>query len=158
MSQIYKWKTGTRIKADPEKAAELFDILADENRLNAETVVNESRPEGSVLHDDFEWKDPVAAEEYRKHQARNIMNSLVIVNEQVPDAQPIRYCFQIEEHSSNYTPINVIMQNVDSVDALKRKALAELNSFRMKYTTIIKACNCESDIENIQLKMESIGA
>lgn len=155
---IYKWKTGSRIKADPELAAQVLDQLANENRLNAENVVEISKPEGTVLHDDFEWRDDIAAHEYRKHQARNIMNSLVIVEEEAPEIPPIRYCFQIEENSSNYTPINVIIQSADCMDALKRKALAELSAFRMKYTTIIKKCNAESDINSLQMKMENLGA
>lgn len=155
---IYKWKTGARIKADPELAAQVLDQLANENRLNAENVVEISKPEGAVLHDDFEWRDDIAALEYRKHQARNIMNSLVIVEETAPEIPPIRYCFQIEENSSNYTPINVIMQSADCMDALQRKALAELSAFRMKYTTIIKKCNAESDINSLQMKMENLGA
>ena len=155
---IYKWKTGARIKANPALAAEVLDQLANEDRLNAENVVEVSRPEGSVLHDDFEWRDDIAAMEYRKHQARNIMNSLVIVEEEAPEAQPIRFCFQIEENSSNYTPISVIMQKADCIDALKRKALAELASYRMKYTTIIKKVDGESEINSLQLKMENLGA
>ena len=155
---IYKWKTGARIKADPELAAKVLDHLASENRLNAETVVEVSRPEGTVLHDEFEWDDAVAAMEHRKHQARNIMNSLVIVEESAPEVPPIRYCFQIEENTSNYTPINVIMQSSDCMEALQRKALAELNAFRMKYNTIIKKCHAEDDVNKLQMKMENLGA
>ena len=155
---IYKWKTGARIKADPELAAQVLDQLANENRLNAENVVEISKPEGTVLHDDFEWRDDIAALEYRKHQARNIMNSLVIVEEQAPEMPPIRYCFQIEEGTSNYTPINVILQSADCIDALKRKALSELSAFRMKYTSIIKRCDGEEDINRLQIKMEDLSA
>ena len=154
----YQWKTGARIKADPVLAAQVLDQLANENRLNAENVVEISKPEGTVLHDDFEWRDDIAALEYRKHQARNIMISLVVVEETAPEIPPIRYCFQIEENSSNYTPINVIMQSSDCIDALKRKALAELISYRMKYTTIIKKVDGESEINSLQLKIENLGA
>jgi len=156
----YQWKTGSRIKADPELAAQVLDQLANENRLNAENVVEVSEPEDAVLHEDFEWNDEKAAVEYRKAQARYIMRSLVVVEETVTEETPtpIRYFFQIEENSSNYTPINVIMQKADCMDALKRKALAELSAFKMKYTTIIKRCNAESDINSLQMKMENLGA
>lgn len=155
---IYKWKTGSRIKADPELAAQVLDQLANENRLNAENVVEVSKPEGTVLHDDFEWRDDIAALEYRKHQARHILNSLVIVEETEPQMPPIRYCFQIEEETSDYTPIHVIMQSADCMEALQRKSLAELSAFRMKYDAIIKKCHAESDVDAIQMKLENLGA
>lgn len=155
MGQIYKWKEGSRIKADPELAAQVLDKLASENRLNAESVVDVSKPKDAVLHDDFEWNDKKAALEYRKDQARYIMRSLVLIEETEPDSAPIRYCFQIEEKTSNYTPINVIMQNSDSVEALKRKALSELMAYSMKYDTIIKKCHAEPEILTIKVKLEN---
>jgi hypothetical protein len=154
---IYSWKTGTRIKADATLAAELFDQLAEENRLNAESVVEVSKPADAVLHGEFEWDDTLAATEWRKHQARNIINALVITEES-PKVQPVRYAFQIEENTSNYTPLSVIMQSADSVEALKRKALSELLAFKMKYSTIIKKCGGENEINSLQMKMENIGA
>lgn len=154
---IYSWKTGSRIKANAKLAAELFDKLAEQNRLNAENVVEVSRPTDAVLHGEFEWDDTVAATEWRKHQARNIINALVIT-EELPDVQPVRYAFQIEESTSNYTPIAVIMQNADSIEALKRKALSELLAFKMKYNAIIKKCDGENEINSLQMKMENISA
>lgn len=152
---VYKWKEGTRIKADPSLAAQLFDELAKEDRLNARSVVEISKPKDAVLHDEFEWDDTNAAIKWRDHQARNIINALVVVEETVEEVKPVRYAFQIEEHSNNYTPMNVIMQSANSIEALKRKALSELSSYRMKYASIIKKCNGEADLNNLQKKMES---
>ena len=154
MGQIYEWRTGTRIKADASLAAKVFEQLSDENRLNAESVVEVSKPKEAVLHDDFEWDDNVAAFEYRKHQARNILNSLVVIEEETPEEQPIRYCFKIEKGTNNYTPLNVIMRSAESTGALIRKAIAELQAYRMKYDTIIKKCHAESDIQALNEKLE----
>lgn len=155
---VYSWKTGSRIKADPNLAAEVFEGLAKENRLNAENVVEVSRPEDAVLHNEFEWDDTKAASEWRKHQSRNIINALVVVEETATEIQPVRYAFQIEENTSNYTPMSVIMQNADSIESLKRKALSELTAFKMKYSSIIKKCNGENDINSLQMKIDNIGA
>lgn len=152
---VYKWKEGTRIKADPSLAAQLFDELAKEDRLNARSVVEVSKPKDAVLHDEFEWDDTNAAIKWRDHQARNIINALVVVEETVEEVKPVRYAFQIEERSNNYTPMSVIMQSANSIEALKRKALSELSSYRMKYASIIKKCNGEEDLNNLQKKMES---
>jgi len=40
-------------------------------------IVDDAQNKKSPLHDYFEWDDGIAAEEYRKHQARQLKNSIV---------------------------------------------------------------------------------
>ena len=127
--------------------------LAAQDRLNAQNVVDVSAPEDAVLHNDFEWNNDVAANEFRKYQARNIINGLVVVEEETPEEPPIRCFFMIEENTSNYTPLTVIMQNANSIDTLKSKALAELNAYWMKYDTIIKKVGAEEEMKSLRTKM-----
>lgn len=152
---IYKWKPGTRIKADPALAAQVMNQLADESRLDAENLVEVSKPTEAVLHDDFEWDNDKAANEFRKHQARNIINGLLIVKEEVPEEPPIRCYFKIEENTSNYTPIQTIVQSADSMAALKTRAINELNAYRQKFDAIVKYCDAEVEFNNFKKKMET---
>lgn len=155
----YKWREGSRIKADPNKAGELFENLANEDRLNAETVVEVSKPDDALLHNEFEWDDQKAAIAFREHQGRNIINSLLIVeeNEQV-EQLPTRYCYKIDDNSSNYTPIKTIVQSADSMEVLIKKAAAELKSFQMKYNAILAYCNAVTEMEQLQVKLETKSA
>lgn len=41
--------------------------------LKVEDVLAEARDEGSILHKHFEWDDSEAAEQYRKQQARSLI-------------------------------------------------------------------------------------
>lgn len=155
----YKWREGSRIKADPNKAGELFDNLANEDRLNAETVVEVSKPDDALLHNEFEWDDQKAAIAFREHQGRNIINSLLIVEENEQAEQlPTRYCYKIDDNSSNYTPIKTIVQSADSMEVLRKKAAAELKSFQMKYNAILAYCNAVTEMEQLQVKLETKSA
>ena len=155
---VYKWKVGTRIKADPNLAAEVLNKLAEQNRLDAENVVEVSKPEGAVLHDDFEWDDAVAAIKFRNHQARNIINALVVVEEETPEEPPMRVFFKIEENTNNYTPLKTIMQSADSTEALLRKALSELQAYKMKFDSIVKKCNAEKEYRAFEEKLKQESA
>lgn len=156
---IFKWREGSRIKADPNKAGELFNNLANEDRLNAKTVVEVSQPDEALLHNEFEWDDQKAAISFREHQARNIMNALLIVevNEEA-EQPPIRFCYKVDDDSSNYTPIKTIVQSADSMEVLRKKAAAELKSFQMKYNAILAYCNAVTEMEQLQVKLETKSA
>ena len=76
---VYDWKAGSRIKADPQRSGEMFELLAKtEDGLTAETLLEANRPKGTPLHDDYEWDDDVAAESWRLHQSRHFLNSLTV--------------------------------------------------------------------------------
>ena len=64
-----------------EAAAELERIRRKHGILRPELVVDESRDEMSVLHRVFQWDDAIAAEQYRKTQARNLIDSITVVVE-----------------------------------------------------------------------------
>lgn len=74
----YKYQ-GLRVPGlKAEDAYEELERIREERGLTPQNVVDESRPKEAVLHPAFEWRDKVAAEEYRKHQARHIIRSVVV--------------------------------------------------------------------------------
>lgn len=129
----HAWKGGVVFKTPAEEAFLVMDKLAKENNLSAQALVDVSRPEDAVLHQDFEWRDPVAAEEYRKGTARNMINSIVVVHEEKPQQEPVRAFFHITPAQPNYEPVEVIMQDVNKTDLLMQQAMKELLAFRAKY-------------------------
>lgn len=133
---IYQWKSGTRYKAIPQKAAEVMDRLAKEGRLCAKELVEVSRPEEAPLHNEFEWDDTVAAEKWREHQGRCMIAALTVIYEDTPQKAPIRAFFHIQEETSNYEPVEVIIQSEDKQNLLIKTALKELNAFKAKYSGI----------------------
>lgn len=58
---------------------ELERIREDRGLLTPGAVVEESRPEDAPLHPVFEWRDPVAAEQWREHQASQLIKRVRVV-------------------------------------------------------------------------------
>lgn len=132
---IYEWKSGSRVNADAQIAGEMCARLEKEGRLTAQVLLDENRPAEAPLHGCFEWNDNAAAENWRVHQARNIINSLVV---KVEDREPIRAYFKVEAQERNYFSIDTIIRNEDSSKKLFDNVLSELRSIRKKYDSITK--------------------
>lgn len=75
---VYKWKTGSVIKADAQVAGEVCEGLKNTVGLTKKNLVDASRAEDAPLHNSFEWDDAVAAESYREEQAGYIIRSLTV--------------------------------------------------------------------------------
>ena len=141
---VFQWKQGARIKADAQQAGILCSKLETEGRLTAKALLDESRAEGSPLHDEFEWNDGIAAEKYRENQARHIINCLVTVHE---SASPTRSFFNIECKTAEYRSVTAIMQN-----QLLSLALRELDAFKQKFSSLSELAAVFAAIEEIQEK------
>lgn len=96
-------------------------------------IVDESRPEDAVLHEDFEWNDAVAAEKYRGVQAGEIVRSIVevIVDETT----------QAESHTRAFVSVAVKPTNqenprayetIDAVMADEHKRRLHVNACLMR--------------------------
>ena len=145
---VYKWKTGY-FKTDPKVAGEEFERLASENRLTAEDLVEESRPEDAPLHGEFEWDDNKAAELYRQQQAKVIICNLVLVNDESPEQESTRAYVMVEQATHQYEPITAVIRNEDKLQALYQQAKRELESFRNKYKMIKVFEQLFRDIDNL---------
>lgn len=149
---IYQWKSGARIKGDAQIAGEMCNRLESEGRLNAQTLVDVNRPEDAPLHNSFEWNDSIAGEEWRKHQARLIIRSLIVTPEN--KSVETRAFFKLSSVQSNYDSIHTIIQNEDKNVQLLRDAENKLKAFQAKYREIKKL---ESVVQAIDTYMASQG-
>ena len=75
----YTYKTGRSIQGlEAQTVGDELERIEAVRGLTPANVVDESRPKRAVLHSQFEWHDPTAAEEFRKQQARMIVNAVAI--------------------------------------------------------------------------------
>lgn len=65
----------------------LYDIAREKGHILPEDVVGAARPPGAVMHGFFEWDDAIAAEEYRKEQARGAIRSIDVQIRREPDGE-----------------------------------------------------------------------
>ena len=127
---VYKWKDGSRHKVSAQIAGEVCASLEEKGELNAQNLVEVSRPENAPLHNEFTWNNDLAAELWRKNQAQHIISHIVL---ETQEQTPIRAFFNIEVRSPNYESISVITKQEDKYAALLRTALSELEAFKRKY-------------------------
>lgn len=128
---VSRWKVQGLYKADAQKVAD--EILTLGDSVEPSAVVEKAKDENTELHKCFEWRDDIAAEKYRLHQARKLMCNLIIVEQEKKDTQePVRLMFKTKAHEG-YKPISLIMQEPDEYKALLNRAYRELARFKQKY-------------------------
>lgn len=128
---VSRWKVQGLYKADAQKVAD--EILTLGDSVEPSAVVEKAKDENTELHKCFEWRDNIAAEKYRIHQARKLMCNLIIVEQEKKDIQePIRLMFKTTANEG-YKPITLIMQEQDEYKALLNRAYRELAAFKQKY-------------------------
>ena len=134
---VYEWKTASYIKADANVAGKQCEVLEKTVGLTPKNLLDANRDENAPLHNEFEWRDDIAAEKYRENQARHIIACLCVRAETTSGEQsePIR-AFLKTAPESEYQSLNVILQSADSHSAMLAMALKELKAFQKKYKTL----------------------
>lgn len=130
MSTAYQWKTPGFYPVSAQTAAdEINRIYQKHGELNPSYLVDESRAESAPLHGCFEWRDDVAAEEYRKDQARHMMRNITVVSS-TEKMQNVRAFVSVQKA---YHPISVVLKDEERMRELLETALRDLRSYREKY-------------------------
>lgn len=151
---VYKWKTGSVIKADAQVAGEVCKKLEETDGLTAPNLVNVSRPEDAPLHDYFEWNDAIAAELYREVEAGKIIRSIVVEVEDVKE-EPVRAFFTLDSKykgHSTFESIRTIMVQTEKRNSLLDIALKELKAFERKYRMLSELASVFEAIDKLEVK------
>ena len=151
----YKWKEGAQHKVSAQIAGEVCAELEERGELNAQNLVNVSRPEDAPLHDEFEWDDDVAAELYRKTQAGSIIRHLAVNTE---TKAPVRAFFNLEIRSNQFESIQAIIREEDKYSKLLKQALNELEAFQRKYQILTELQEIFDAITDVKQKTASCGS
>lgn len=121
---VYQWKSGSRIGGiSAQVAGEVCEQLDSVGCLSAQRLVDVSRPKEAALHTAFEWDDSIAGEEWRKHQARHIINSIIVVQKKEDEPVPVRAFFKIEQSEGTYESVHTILRCATKREMLMQDAL-----------------------------------
>lgn len=135
----YEYRVNGLIKAPAQAVGELFETLEHSSvGLSPESVLNASRSEGTLLHDEFEWRDDVAAEKFRLRQAQDMIRNIRIVVEATDDngekvVQRERGFISSPGGKSAYVMIASAFKNDEWQAHLMEQARRDMEAFCAKY-------------------------
>lgn len=119
--------------------AELKKIAsANKGILLPETVVEEAKRKTSPLHDQFEWNNSKAGEQWRIHTARQLINVCVelIGPEEEQIETKVFVSLRQDREQGGYRMLDRVMSSKSLREYLLEDAMQELKYFREKYKTL----------------------
>lgn len=127
-----------------QKAGErLKEIENRDGSITPQAVVEDARPEGSLLHPVFEWDDEKAAEAYRIHQAGNFIRCIVVVPEKENEVkEPVKLFINAnptddgQKRVGTYINFHSAMENPASRSVILSNAKHEMLLFKKKYSQL----------------------
>jgi hypothetical protein len=135
MEMVFKFKPGSRLNGDAQPVGEkLMELRKEHGRLSADIVLDDARPDGSVLHRFFEWDDATAAEQFRLEQARHVISCVIVHRtEDHGDVTPVRAFVKIrDEQVDSYEPIHSVLSDSALRSKVLRQCKAEIGTMREK--------------------------
>ena len=130
MSVVWSMKL---FNADAQKVYN--EIEAINNKTPQNLVDYAAANPDSELHKCFTWNDAKAANEYRKEQARRVMQLLVFREDEKEETTHIRV---MQKASDEYKPVVQIVRDKDEYKKLLARAKAELKQFRERYKKLVE--------------------
>lgn len=117
---VYQWRPGSPFRIDPNLVGQHLEHLAEMSggHLTTDTIANEAQIPTSPIYNLFEHDMELAALEYQRHQARLIINNLVIVTIIPPERK------EIPEFQPNTITIDVSLEDDDEEEGLPIMARA----------------------------------
>lgn len=101
-SYTYVPATNGRLNKDTANivGAELRRIEAKYGAIKPDSVVKEARPSTSKLHGYFTWDNTAAADQWRTHEARELIRSvhIVVEGDEENEKEPVRAFVNVRAH------------------------------------------------------------
>jgi hypothetical protein len=122
-----------RVRADPQLIGEALEAIRVENggQLHPQAVVEGARNPESVLHSHFEWDDKKAAELHRTDQARALIRSIRVIDDDEV-ARPAFLSIRSDD-GVGYRAFREVIASVDLRERLLAQAERDLDSWTQRY-------------------------
>lgn len=114
---------------------------AQRGRLKAEHVVDAARPTAHPLHRFFEWRDKVAAEAFRREQARSLIRAIEIVREDDEEGTAPAFVSITADDGRSYRSMEEVLTNVSLQLAVLKAAERDLRNFEKRYRELLDICD-----------------
>ena len=140
---------------DPIVIAELKRIAArNKGILMPEEIVAEAKPKSSPLHDQFDWDDSEAAQKWRIHQARLLLNIVVEYIGPEDDTKEMRVFVSLrdERGEGGYRLLNKVLSTRPLREQLLEDAIAEMEHFKHKYRDLKELAEVFAAMDSVLVK------
>lgn len=136
---VYTWREGKRLAGDPQKVGECLEAMRQRYNgyLTPQVVVENARPPASPLHRYFEWDDARAGQKFREYQARWLITSIVVKDENVKSGKPFYAFVNVElKGGKPYTSTTAAMSDDELRCQIVRRALKDLDAWQERYKNL----------------------
>jgi len=125
---------GRAKRADPQMIGEALETIRLENggELHPQAVVADARDAKSPLHRYFEWDDKKAAEAHRMDQARALIRSIRIIDDNDDKARPAFLSIR-SDNGVGYRSLGDVLSSRDLRQRLLEQAERDLDAWTARY-------------------------
>ena len=145
----YEYKVKGLYKASAQVVGEICDELQNSPQgLTPATLLEVASDKTSPLHDDFEWRDDVAAQKYRLQQAADMIRCVTVVIESGTAEPQKERAFVVKgEGNSAYVSLKNAISNDVWRENLLKQARNELRYFQGKYRRLEELAGVNAEID-----------
>lgn len=148
MGYKYEYRVPTH-KVEAQVAGEECERLAkSEAGLSPKTLLDAARPDEAPLHGEFEWEDAVAAEKYRLHQARKIIEDITVTATADEPVVTRAFVSVPQTPTGVYLHVASVMGSDYLAASLMKTARRELEIFSAKYARLSKVSDGIASVLN----------
>ena len=156
---VYKFKKSSRVKADANKIMQ--EINSQDGFITPEKYVDFARDPSTEAHKTITWDDSEAAMKWRLDEARHVIRSIVIVQDDT-DMEPVRVFASITvDHGTerSYVPADVFLNDAvmlsEVVDDIK-KGIDELVRKLRGYEILADDLKCKGTFIRAQDDLKKV--
>lgn len=145
----FRRRKGFQIKTNPQIVGEFCYELEKKKggKITPKELVDAARDVNSPLHNEFEWNDSVAAEKYRRTQARYIINSIEVkittvpaeithIDLEIKETECVKFYHALDKDGSGYENLYAIDKDEEKRNKLLDNCLKDLLIFKEKYEVL----------------------
>lgn len=162
MAEQFVWRDGARWPADAQEVGERLSALREANRgcITPRLVVDDARPEGSPLHDCFNWDDAQAAELHRAETARSLIRSVrVVVRDEGRAERPVLQYVHVRlpDEGPAYVTTVRALSDAELREQVMADALDGLRSWQRRYEHIAELGPLFEGIDRLLARAQRAG-
>ena len=143
MGNIYSWKTFDHRVPAQDVGERIEELVERDGAVTKESLLDDARPAGAILHPLYEWDDSKAAERYRLYQSGEIINNLTVVRVKYTDEgeketkAPAFVNVSYGKQTGSYRPITVVLREEDTANAVIENAKRDLAAMEQRLKNFI---------------------